>query len=121
MAEPIQKEMNMHVNPEEFKIHFITGHDDYFADHGIGWYNGDMHEFYQRYSGHEKSLVIDALKLSHFDRIKWFIRRKLFELCVGKHYTYVDGKRNNSFYIKKPDFIYKKLYKLYYKRIQHWF
>ncbi len=53
--------------------------------------------------------------LSSIEKIKCLINKKLFELCVGKHYTYKNNKPIDIFRWRKPIWLHKKLFNIYYK------
>ncbi len=60
-----------------------------------------------------KELMCDVYMLSSLEEVKWRLRKFFFEQMVGYHWSY--PKRNNKgYYIRKPKWLYKFLFKLYY-------
>jgi hypothetical protein len=60
-----------------------------------------------------KELMCDVYMLSSLEEIKWRLKKFFFEQMVGYHWSY--PKRNNKgYYIRKPKWLYKFLFKLYY-------
>jgi len=58
--------------------------------------------------------IMNVYKLSKVDKIKWLFRKWLFEVCVGKHFTYPDRKNGVRFYTKSPKWFWNKVFRLYY-------
>lgn len=52
--------------------------------------------------------------LTKYEKVKWVIKQKMFEWCVGYHWTYTNNKRTNFFYYRKPEWLFKLLFKIYY-------
>jgi hypothetical protein len=60
-----------------------------------------------------KELMCDVYMLSSLEEVKWRLKNFFFEQMVGYHWSY--PKRNNKgYYIRKPKWLYKFLFKLYY-------
>ena len=78
---------------------------------GLCRYNGKIERFKVDYETQEAQIIL----LSPWQRLKALWSKKLFEICVGKHQTYVNGKKSSYFYFRKPEILYKLLYKLYFK------
>lgn len=53
-------------------------------------------------------------KLSWYEKILYRFKQKMFELCVGKHWTYPCRKDGTIFYYKKPVILHKILMAIYY-------
>lgn len=49
------------------------------------------------------------------DRMKWRIRKKMFEFCVGTHWTYPNRPNGASFHSRRPRWFYAMLFAIYYK------
>ena len=65
------------------------------------------------YYDDETELMCDVYMLSTTEEIKWRLKKFFFEQMVGYHWSY--PKRNNKgYYIRKPKWLYKFLFKLYY-------
>lgn len=60
-----------------------------------------------------EQLKCDVYQLSFWEEIKLRMRKFFFEQMVGYHWSY--PKRNNGgFYLRKPKWLYKFLFRLYY-------
>ena len=59
-------------------------------------------------------MVYSIYKLTVLEKIKWLWKKKLFELCVGYHYTYPQRKNKEWFYYRKPVWLYRFIFCLYY-------
>lgn len=54
-------------------------------------------------------------ELTFLEKLKWLKKQWLFEQCVGYHWTYNDNKKVKGFYYRKPKWLYKKIFNIYYK------
>lgn len=88
---------------------WVSDHWDHHLN-GLCRYNNKLCEFQWSYF-HEK---VKIYKLGFFSKIKWLIRKKLFEWMVGYHWTYKNGTRNAKFGYRKPYWFFKILFNLYY-------
>lgn len=52
--------------------------------------------------------------LNLIEKMRWLFKKRLFEICIGKHWTYPDRKQGVCFKIKKPRWFWKIVFKLYY-------
>lgn len=78
---------------------------------GLCRYNGKIERFEVDYD----TLKAEIFLLTPWQRFKALLNKKLFEICVGSHWTYKNGKRSCYFYWRKPVIIHKMLHNLYYK------
>jgi hypothetical protein len=62
----------------------------------------------------DKELTCEVYMLSWTEEIKWKLKKFLFEQMVGYHWSYPQRK-NERFHYRKPEWLYKILFKLYYK------
>ncbi len=60
-----------------------------------------------------KELMCDVYMLSSLEEVKWRLKKFFFEQMVGYHWSY-PKRKNKGFYIRKPKWLYKFLFKLYY-------
>ena len=100
------------MNRRELEIVYV----DAFYDIPLGGlcrYNGKIERFKVDYETEEATIIY----LTHWQRFKELYHKKLFEICVGTHQSYVNNKRPNYFYWRKPKILHKILYKLYYKSV----
>jgi hypothetical protein len=58
----------------------------------------------------------DIYSLTAWEKIKELWKKKKFELCVGYHWSYKNGKRASGFYYRKPQWLYKWLFRMYYNK-----
>lgn len=77
---------------------------------GLCRYNGKIERFETDYDTEESTIHF----LTPLQRAKELFNKKMFEICVGTHQTYKEGKRHHYFYWRKPTFLHVALYKLYY-------
>jgi len=70
--------------------------------------------WFQTINPEEDELKCDIYMLSFWEEIKLRTRKFLFEQMVGYHWTY-PHRKNSYFHYRKPEWLYKRLFKLYYK------
>jgi len=58
----------------------------------------------------------EIYSLNIFEKIKWKFIQKKFEAMIGYHWSYPSRKNGNRFYYRKPEWLYKWLFKVYYKK-----
>jgi hypothetical protein len=70
--------------------------------------------FYFKTINHDsdEELMCDVYMLSTTEEIKWKLRKFFFEQMVGHHWSY--PTKRSHFYYRKPEWLYKLLFKLYY-------
>jgi hypothetical protein len=71
--------------------------------------------FYFKTINHDsdEELMCEVYMLSWSEEIKWKLKKFFFEQMVGYHWSY--PKRNNGhFHYRKPEWLYKRLFWLYY-------
>jgi len=71
--------------------------------------------FYFKTINHDsdEELMCDVYMLSTTEEIKWRLKKFFFEQMVGYHWSY-PKRKNNHFHYRKPEWLYKFLFKLYY-------
>lgn len=85
-----------------------------YYDHplsGLCMYENELCKFDWQYS--EDEVII--IKMSYKEKLKALLSKKMFELCVGYHQTYVNNKKSSWFYYRNPKWFFKLLYKFYYR------
>jgi hypothetical protein len=93
---------------------FITKHYDYHL-RGLCRYNGELHSFTTDYPEDGGSPKVFVQKLSLFGKLKALLNKKMFEICVGYHWTYKNGKKvTETFKYKKPEWFWRRMFRLYY-------
>lgn len=78
---------------------------------GLCRYQGKIQLFETDYETEETTITL----LSTFTRLKLLWRKKLFEICIGNHWTYKNGKRTGYFYWRNPEWFHRILYNLYFR------
>ena len=66
-----------------------------------------------RFSTDYDSLICTIYSLTFFEKIKWLIRKFIFEICVGCHWSYPLGR---TFKIKTPQWFWMLVFNYYYKK-----
>lgn len=71
--------------------------------------------FYFKTINHDSDdeLMCEVYMLSWSEEIKWKLKKFFFEQMVGYHWSYPQRK-NNHFHYRKPVWLYKRLFWLYY-------
>jgi hypothetical protein len=104
---------------EEVEFNFITNHYDVHL-HGTCIYKGDLCEFYthEHYSYEEDKMIetVSIYKLTFLEKMRWELKQMLFELCVGNHWSYVNGKPKGHYHERKPKWLYSLLFQIYYRK-----
>lgn len=88
-----------------------------FYDHpltGICTHFGEMHYFIWDY--HED--IIKVFELTNKEKFKFRAAHLCFQILVGNHTTYVNGKRPGRYYTRKPAWLHKLGFKMFYS---NWF
>jgi hypothetical protein len=108
------------VKYDEVEFVFITNHYDIHLN-GVCNYNGELCEFKNKYPDYNEEkddweeMIVEIYQLTPYEKFKWYKKKFLFEKLVGYHWTYKNKKRINGFYYRNPRWLYKILFKLYYK------
>ena len=58
----------------------------------------------------------EIYKFSLYEKWNWFWKQKKFEWMIGYHWSYKNGKKDRPFYYRKPVWLYKYLFNLFYKK-----
>jgi hypothetical protein len=53
-------------------------------------------------------------EMSVFAKIRWLVRKKVFEICVGEHWTYPQRANGVMFTRKQPHWFWDRLRNFYY-------
>lgn len=61
----------------------------------------------------DEELMCEVYMLSTKEEIRWRLKKFFFEQMVGYHWSY--PIKHSHFYYRKPKWLYKILFKLYYK------
>ena len=60
-------------------------------------------------------LLVTIVSMSVGSKLLYLIRKTLFELMVGTHWTYRDGKLPIRFRLRRPKWLWARIMKLYYR------
>ena len=110
---------------QEQDVNFIWVSDHYdYHKNGLCLYRGKYCEF----KGKEveiknnnyifNNVYYDIYKLSFKEKIKWLYNKKIFEWCVGYHWSYPKNSNKkiwDSFHTRKPNWFFSLLLKFFYK------
>lgn len=98
------------VKYDEVEIIFVSNYYDHPLS-GVCKYNGKTYWFENEYQ--EDYMQIRLMDCG--ERLKKWYRRTLFGICVGFHWHYKDGKRARYFYTRRPKWLFRLLFKWYYR------
>lgn len=104
----------------EVKFKFISNHYDVHLE-GTCIFNNETCYFTNKYPEYDEDtacweeMFVKIYKLTFKEKIKFAFKQKMFELCIGYHWTYPYRKQGASFYYRKPKWLYVWLFDTYYK------
>lgn len=72
--------------------------------------------FYFKTINHDSDdeLMCEVYMLSFWEEVRWRLKKFFFERMVGYHWSY-PKRKNGHFHYRKPEWLYKGLFWLYYK------
>lgn len=98
------------------KFRWIEEHFDVHLS-GTCIYKGKLCYFETEYP-EEDEFYYNIYSLTWQEKLKWLLRQWFFELCIGYHWTYKNNKKVwDGFILRKPNWLYDFLFRLYYKLI----
>lgn len=101
---------------DEIKFVWVSNHYDVhlsgLCKMGNTFFYFSTVNYYDLYE-EDKELMCDVYMLSFWEDIKWRLKKFFFEQMVGYHWSY-PKRKNNHFHYRKPEWLYKRLFKLYY-------
>jgi hypothetical protein len=104
---------------EEVDFNFITNHYDVHF-HGTCIYKGDLCAFYthREYSDESDEIIeiVSIYKLTFIEKLRWELKQMLFEICIGTHWSYVNGTPKGKYHERNPKWLYTLLFKIYYRK-----
>lgn len=65
-----------------------------------------------RFETDEETRMVNVFHLSLLERLQWLVRKRLFEVCVGRHWTYPG--RANGVRFRRGGWFKRALFRLYY-------
>ena len=94
----------------ELDIIFVSDYYDMPLG-GLCRHNGKIEKFEVDYDTCSATIV----SLTPLQRIRALVNKKLFELCVGHHWSYdKKGNQKSYFHWRRPEFLHKMLFNFYY-------
>ncbi len=104
---------------EEIDFVWISNHYDVHMS-GLCKMGNTLFYFGTIYNGtfeEDEELMCDVYMLSFMEEMRWRLRKFFFERMVGYHWSY-PKRKNSHFHYRKPEWLYKILFKLYYSVIK---
>ena len=98
------------MNRHDLDIIYVTSFYD-IPLKGLCRYEGKIQKFETDYDTEESTIIF----LTPMERLRALWSKWLFEICVGTHQSYKNGKRAHYFYWRKPKFLHQFLYRLYFR------
>lgn len=88
---------------------WVSNHYDIHLS-GLLLYEGELCKF-------ETNELTDVIvyRMSMVEKLKAIIDKKMFEWCVGYHWSYPEREQGIEFHWRKPHWFYRLLYFLYFK------
>lgn len=101
-----KKQPFIQVNPNDFQIVWVENYWDYPVS-GLALVGNKLHYFYDISGLGDHTVSVQPL--SFIPKLKWLLKKRLFEICVGYHWTY--GPKHKEFdTTKRQTFLYKVYY-----------
>jgi hypothetical protein len=102
---------------DEVDFNFISSHYDIHL-HGTCIYKSDLCVFYthREYDDDMDDFIdtVSIYKLTFIEKLRWELKQYMFELCVGPHWSYINGKPKGKYGTREPKWLYELLFKMYY-------
>ena len=98
------------VKESEVEYRFVSNYYDHPLK-GTCYYLGKLYYFRRKDDGN----YLYLFPLNHHQERKWKLKQFFFEQCVGYQWSWYPKNRSLGFYYRKPQWLYKILFKLYYK------
>lgn len=97
---------------DEVNFVWVTKHWDVHLS-GLCKMSNTLFWFETRILDDYDNIVCDIFMLSFWEEVRLRLRKFFFEQMVGNHWSY-DKKNKNNFYYRKPKWLSKLLFSLYY-------
>lgn len=98
---------------DEVDFVWISNHYDVHLS-GLCKMGNTLFWFKTKIEGDYENVECEIYMLSFWEEVKLRTRKFFFEQMVGYHWTY-PNRKNKGFYYRKPQWLSKLLFKLYYK------
>ena len=99
----------------EVNFRWVSDHYDIHLK-GSCMLNGILHEFENDYPDDDEEMVVRIYRIDLKSKLEWYWKQWKFEKCVGYHWSNSNNKRGQSFYYRKPKWLYEQILNWYYKR-----
>jgi hypothetical protein len=98
---------------------WVTDHYDIHIA-GLCRYAGALCRFETDYPRNtwRRKLKCRVYQLSPIAKVRWLLKKRLFEICVGRHCTYSYRGQGETFGTRKPRWLYALLFALYYRNFR---
>ena len=103
------KQLLSNENYNNVQFLFIQDHYDIHLK-GLCIYKNKLCLFITDYD----TMVVSIYKLSLLEKFKYLTLKKLFELCIGYHWTYPYRKQGLKYKLRKPRWFWKCIFNCYY-------
>ena len=100
---------------EEVKFKYVSNHWDVHLK-GTCIYNNQVCEFENDYPTDDEPMLVRIYEVDVIKKLNNIKKQFMFERCVGYHWSY-PNRKNTSFHYRKPKWLYKLLFKMYYTRM----
>lgn len=97
-----------HYNEVDFV--WISNHYDIHLA-GLCRVDGRLH----RFETNDDTREVTIYRLTRIAKIRWILKKKLFEFCVGYHWTYPNRKQGLNWQYRRPEWLWKIVFVGYYK------
>ena len=108
----------VHVPYSEAEWVWVSNHYDIHLD-GLCRYQGELCRF-ETWDADEDNPQVRIFRMTALEKLSWLLRKRMFELCIGHHWTYQQKKTRTHFYYRWPRWFYKGLFWAYYGFKRRW-
>jgi len=105
----------MKIPYNDLNIVWVSNYYDYPIE-GICRQKGELMKF----TVDDNDYLYNLESLTPWQKFKWLFNKKMFEICVGYHWSYQNNARQSFFYYRKPEWLFRFLFKAYFK-FTDWF
>jgi hypothetical protein len=99
---------------------FVTNHWDVNLD-GLCRVDGELCRFATVLDGEGDVECVHIYRMTRMEKLRGLLRKRLFEVCVGRHWTFPDRDRGAHYRVRKPKWLHHTLVWLFYGLKGRWF